>query len=152
MQGPRYLLRYCMRLMSLLLTAMLGLGVVCFAEPAERQSAEEKLLQAAGLATDGPALLDFFRKRTRTQNDRSKIDGLIKRLGDEDFAAREEAGRQLVALGAAAVPALEQATKDADAEISSRARKCLEALPADADLDVLLAAARLLAQRKPSGF
>jgi len=49
------------------------------------------------------------------------IDQLIEQLGSDRFAAREEASRKLLALGEAALPALEKARRAADAEVRRRA-------------------------------
>lgn len=140
-----------MRIFAVTIALVLGIATTCVAQRDERVAADEKVLQAAGVPTDGPGLVDFFRKRTRGHVERGKIEALIKRLGDEDFAVREQATRALMALGEAAVPALKQAAKEGDAETQSRAKRCLESLPGDVDIDVLLAAARLLTGRQPVG-
>lgn len=51
---------------------------------------------------------------------------LVERLGAEDAAVRAEAERKLRTLGKAAVPALERAAKDGDAEVSALARRLLD--------------------------
>ena len=43
-------------------------------------AADEDLLKAAGLTDDGPALLDYFRKRTVQSVDSEKIKLLIKQV------------------------------------------------------------------------
>jgi len=50
----------------------------------------------------------------------------IKQLGDDSFDARQKASAVLRAAGAAAEPALEQAAKSTDFEVSRRAREILE--------------------------
>lgn len=50
---------------------------------------------------------------------------LIGELGDSSFAVRERASRELLRLGAASVPALQQATKSEDAEVRQRAQDLL---------------------------
>ena len=55
-----------------------------------------------------------------------RIDDLVGKLGSEQFAEREKAGRDLVALGAASVAALEKASRSADKEVSVGARAALE--------------------------
>lgn len=52
----------------------------------------------------------------------AKIAALIQQLGDEEAAKRDAAEKELLALGAAAVPQLEKATGDADVERSTRAK------------------------------
>lgn len=55
----------------------------------------------------------------------AQIDALVRELGSEKFAAREEASRELVRLGMVTQPALEQASKSPDAEVRLRARSVL---------------------------
>jgi hypothetical protein len=74
-----------------------------------------------------------------------QITALIASLGSQQFAERERATRELLNLGMEAQPALEKATKSADAEVRVRARtilaevtaaefqRRLEAFAADAD-------------------
>lgn len=50
---------------------------------------------------------------------------LIKALGSENFAQREQATNKLQALGAAALPALEKASNDPDPEVARRARELI---------------------------
>jgi HEAT repeat protein len=50
---------------------------------------------------------------------------LVRQLGDARFAAREAAGKKLVEMGAAAVPALRAGTKSDDEEVRSRSAALL---------------------------
>jgi WD40 repeat protein len=50
-----------------------------------------------------------------------EIDRYVKQLGDKEFKVREEADRQLRALGEPALDALVKATKSEDAEVAKRA-------------------------------
>jgi tetratricopeptide (TPR) repeat protein len=54
------------------------------------------------------------------------IDELVEQLGHPVFAVRERAHRDLWKRGAAAVPALEKAARDADPEVAKRARDLLD--------------------------
>jgi hypothetical protein len=54
-----------------------------------------------------------------------QIERLVADLGSGQFAAREQASRQLVNLGIAAQPALERAVQSGDAEVRLRARDIL---------------------------
>jgi HEAT repeat protein len=100
---------------------------------------------------EGAALLDEFRKRTLTDEQREKILALIRRLGDEEFAVREKASAELLAIGKPALFLLRQAVTDADPEISQRSQKCVQALESGAVVNLPLVAARLVALRKPPG-
>ena len=65
------------------------------ADPAS--SGSEKVLKKAGLATDGPSLLAFFRQRILTGNYQERIDELTRRLGDESFKVRKQAAKDPMA-------------------------------------------------------
>src|SRR5262249_4655739 len=95
---------------ALLLALSLALawaGRAAAADP-DRVEQDERPLREARLPTDGPGLLDFFRKRTLGDKDRARIEQLIAQLGADEFSARERASAELVALGGAAAPLLRQ--------------------------------------------
>ncbi len=113
---------------------------------------EEQALRAAGLGTDGAALLDFFKKRTSAEASRDKLSTLVRQLGDKTPAVRDKAAGELVALGLIAIPVLRQASKDPDdLETANRARRCLESIEGTSGPAIPIAAARVLAVRKPAG-
>jgi hypothetical protein len=113
---------------------------------------DEKALQAAGIATDGPGLLAFFRKQTADDAARRQVRTLIAQLGADSFEAREKASADLVALGPVALQQLRQARHQAeDIEVRRRARACMERIQADCPASVAGTALRLLAARKPPG-
>lgn len=138
--------------MRALLSVMLVLvgGAVALAAEAELRS-EEQLLKNAGIAADGAGLLDFFRKRTVSEADQARLAQTVRRLGENAFAEREKASRELIAAGRLAVPYLKQALKDADLEVARRAERCLYVIESGAETGLVVAAARLLAARKPAG-
>src|SRR5262249_46223025 len=111
----------------------------------------EKQLKDAGLPTDGPGLLDFFRKRTLSNADQEKLQTLVRQLGDDTFRAREQATRELVKIGRAALPFLRPALTDPDAEVARRARHCVKAIEDPANAILTAAAVRVLAARRPAG-
>jgi hypothetical protein len=137
---------------SLLLVTLAALPHA--ADP-ETVPADEQTLSAAKLGHDGPALLDFFQKQILTDADRATVARLLGQLGDEDFAARDKASTDLVALGPKILALVRPAVKDADLEVARRAQDCVRLLE-DADRTpaagaaVPLAAVRLLAVRKPA--
>jgi HEAT repeat protein len=108
-----------------------------------------KLLKDAGVKTDGPGLVEFFRKEIMSEAQRRGIEEAISQLGDDSFEVREKATRKLIALGHAAVPALQRALKHRDLEIVRRARWCLDALKGIPPAELRAAAARALIVRKP---
>jgi len=65
------------------------------------------------------------------QNDEVKIVELIKQLGDDEQAKRDEAANELRKLGEKAVVLLEKAAADKDPERSSRAKAILRAFQVD---------------------
>lgn len=119
------------------------------ARAADPVAADETLLKQAGAGTDGPGLLEFFRKRTVDGNDADRIKKLIVNLGAEEFDTRESASAQLAALGARARPLLKHAINDPDVEVWRRAQDCLQKIDQGSGAQTVAAAARLLALRKP---
>src|SRR5262245_58276360 len=71
-------------------------------------SAEELTLRAAGLRTDGDALVAFFRERTQAKADLAALLTLARKLGDGKAEVRNEATAKLVGCGPWAIPALRQ--------------------------------------------
>jgi hypothetical protein len=112
---------------------------------------DEKVVRAANLGTDGPALLEFFRRRTLADADRKRIEALVMQLGDDSYEVREKASADLAALGSPATPLLHRATKSSDIEVARRAEKCLKQIEQTSGTVVTAAAARLLAVRQPAG-
>jgi HEAT repeat protein len=80
--------------------------------------------------------------------DRARLDEQIKKLTDEDFATREKAHADIVALGWQAIPALRAALADPDLEMRRRVLACLQAIDARADVGELVSAAKLLDDNK----
>ncbi len=136
----------------------LALGVCLFlggltgkARAADGPSRDEQALREAGIPTDGPGLLTFFRNRTIDAGDAGRLEKLVKQLGDDSFTARELASKQLVAVGARARKVLTEALKDPDVEISRRAQECLRLIEQGASATVVASAVHLLVQHKPAG-
>ncbi len=118
----------------------------------EPAAAEERALKAAKVATDAAGLLAFLGGQVRSAADREKVRALIKRLGDDSFEEREKATKALIDLGAVARPELRRATKGDDAEVATRAKRCLDKIAEVAGPEgLLMAALRLVAERKPPG-
>src|SRR5262249_54099414 len=72
---------------------------------------DTKLLKDVGVEVEGPALLEYFRKRTFKEADPKRLDRLIRELGDEDFVVRERAYEDLMLLGSSALVALKTAAE-----------------------------------------
>lgn len=142
-----------MRLLPLLLAGSLGLALF----PGRARSADlqmvqfdEKTLRDARVGTDGPTLLKFFRERTPEPDEVAHAATLVRELGDEAFPVRQQASQDLIKLGKAAVPHLKQAMQDGDLEISRRAEHCLEQIEKKPTAPLSMAAARLVAHRRPA--
>ncbi|HZV05735.1 MAG TPA: HEAT repeat domain-containing protein [Gemmataceae bacterium] len=116
---------------------------------AEAEDRDVKALKSAGIPTDGPGLASYFKRRTSTISDESRIKELVQRLGSDEFKVREEASRQLVMLGPRARPFLQVALKNSDPEIVRRAQDCLERIARGATSSSLCAAVRVLARCSP---
>jgi hypothetical protein len=119
---------------------------------------DERALKEARLPADGKGLLEVLRRQVRSEADRARVKGLIKRLADESFQEREKAQEELIRLGGVAVPQLREAAREdnEDPEVASRARKCLEKMPEKVEEARRQEAAvgpalRLVALRKPDG-
>jgi outer membrane protein assembly factor BamB len=120
---------------------------------APKETAEdEKALQAAGVKTDGASLLEFFRHRSLSAEEKTKIEKLIEQLGATAFKTREQATAALIARGPVVLELLHQAQRSADLEVARRAERCVKKIEEkDYPPQVPVAAARLLRQRKPAG-
>jgi HEAT repeat protein len=114
-------------------------------------AASEQILNNAKIATDNPTLLEFLRKRTVDESKRNQAKPLLRDLGNAEFDTREKAERELLALGEAALPALEQAVSDPDPEVANRAKKLLKKIGKGKQTDpaVLRAVIRVVGYRKP---
>jgi hypothetical protein len=110
---------------------------------------DERALKAAGVEDAG--LVAFLRKRQPDPKGLEKAAVLVRKLGDDDFDAREKAAAEIVELGVIAIPALQKALKDRDAEVVRRARTILDVLEARNDQSLLASAIRQVARKRPDG-
>src|SRR4051794_2820935 len=81
---------------------------------------EEKLLREAGVKTDGPGLVTFFRTRRLAPGDQERLVRAVRLLGDNAFRVREQATTELLAAGRCALPYLRPALQNADPEVVRR--------------------------------
>jgi HEAT repeat protein len=138
-------------LFPLFAAALLVITAPARADDADTLAADELLLKGAGLPTDGPGLLAFFRQRSRGEADGARLAALVARLGSDKGAERQKACAELVAVGPAALPLLRQAANDPDAPAAAAlARRCLRALEVNSAA-LTAAAVRLLARHRPAG-
>ncbi len=141
------------RLVPLLLAVLLGVaGPSASAVDPPVTASDEQALKAVGLKADGPALLDFFRKRAAGRADPERVDTLVKALAEKDAVLHDKAMAELVSLGEAAVPALRHAANELDnAEAAALARKCLQHIEGSSGAALTSTAVRALAGLKPAG-
>lgn len=134
------------------LASLLFSIVPALASDPEVLAADERMLQTANMPADGPALLEFFRKRTVRADDWDRLKTLVRLLGDKSFQVRERASTELTDLGSIVVPLLRQALKDPDLEVARRAEECLRRIEQQNPGAALAgAAARLIGLHKPPG-
>ena len=113
---------------------------------------DEALLKAADLTGEGPALLDFLRKRTVQSVDPEKIKSLIHQLDDESFQVRERASAELVKYRRFAEQPLNEVLKNSEnPEVLRRARRCLERIRSSDEANLEAAVARKIAAKQPAG-
>jgi hypothetical protein len=142
-----------MRRMSQAFLVLLPLLVVWFLSAAEAELPDEVLLRENKIPTEGPLLLEYFRKRFTQGVSEARVAELIEQLGDDSFDQRQEASKQLVLLGQRAKKHLKDALKHPDLEVRYRAAACLKEIGSEAGLalNVSAAAIRVLVKRKPAG-
>jgi HEAT repeat protein len=109
-----------------------------------------KLRQALD-ADDNAAVLAYFRKLPLSDKDRAAIRTLIARLGDESFAVRERAAREVLDWGPRAAASLRRAARSSDPETAARARDCLGKILAGSVSAQLVEAVHRLENRPPAG-
>ena len=124
-------------------------------EPAEekfdQKKADIETIKAANLPFDGKALLEFYKKHTVSDENRTRLAALIKQLGEDDFDRREEASDEIEKFGVAAIGLLRQAERSGDIEIMRRCERCLKNIEKVPTRTLASAAARLLAELKTEG-
>jgi hypothetical protein len=143
------------RLLSRNIAYLVGLAIFASSMLCARgqsPSDDEQTLRYAGLSVDGPSLLALVRKHTLTAETRGKIDDLIVRLGADSFIERENASKELFALGRVTLPQLQEASKHKDPEIVRRAKQAIERIEQTPAHHLPVAVLRLLAVRKPAGI
>jgi HEAT repeat protein len=115
-------------------------------------AAEELLLHNAGLASTGPALVEFLRQRGTPLVAQDRLKALVRQLGDPSTAAADRAAGELIAIGAPALPLLRQAANSLDnPNVAERARHCLTHIEGKAASQLTLAVLHLLAVHRPAG-
>lgn len=119
-------------------------------EPKGKTLTDEQILKDAGFKTDPASLVEFFRKRTLADDERAKVQQLIKDLGAPVFRTRELASKDLVSRGPVVLEMLRDAMRNEALEIAKRAEICVKRIQEkDVAIDVPLAAVRLIGKQRP---
>src|SRR6185437_9378005 len=100
---------------------------------------------------DGKDLLEEFRSRTLSDEERTRVLELIRKLDDVSPDIRAKAAEDIVTLGTRAAPLLRQIIGQANTRLTAPARQCLTAIERDTAKPLPDAAARLPALRRPAG-
>ncbi len=116
---------------------------------ADDTGADEQVLKRAGFKSDAGGLLALFRKLSPNREDRQQLSRLVQQLGADRFDDREQASRLLVQWQLPALVPLRQALDHPDPEIKRRAQTCIEEIETGPGSALPMAAARLLALRRP---
>jgi hypothetical protein len=126
-------------------------GLLRADEPATPETADEQLLRAATIPTDGPGLLAHLRRQALPADRKDRIPLLIRQLGDDSFPVRERASAELRVLGPGVVPHLRRVRQHPDPEVQERVQECLQELERREQSAGTAAAVRLLRVRAPEG-
>lgn len=113
--------------------------------------ADIAFLKEAGLATDGQALVEYFRSSTLDNERRAELQQLVRQLGDQSFRLRAKTTNQLMRMGRAALPELQKASRSTDLEIAERVQRCIRAIETKWGWEVPTTAARLLVHQPAPG-
>ena len=116
--------------------------------PTQTVTDSRSILREAGFKPDESAIVEYLKKQSPEDPEKTllQIRSLIRKLGDESFAVRENASEELIHLGLPAIPELKQALKSSDHEVRYRATHCLEQLQSDNLHRLHLAMVRILAE------
>ncbi len=138
------------------LTVVLLAGLTAWAgspvapKPAEPISQDEQTLKLAGIATDGPALLEYFRRRTPRAAEQATLKQSAAQLGSSVYPVRVKATDDLISAGRSALPYLRDITRKGDAETARRAQYAIGVIEHNTRLALSATASRVLVERKPA--
>lgn len=110
----------------------------------EAASEDEKLLKGLKIETSEAALLEFFRKRTLSEQDQKRFRGLVRDMGHSSYPVRVKASAQLEKEGTPVLAFLKEVEFDSNVELSRRAREVLDKIRISNNTAIPIAAAHLL--------
>lgn len=128
------------------------LGLLACGPARADSAADEALLQKAGVAADGAALLDFLGRWVPGPGDEKRLAEWIGQLDSNNFAARQQAEADLLAAGPKALRGLRRAlAAPGGLERERRVQKCIAGIERGVNEAATAAAVRLLRVRNPEG-
>jgi hypothetical protein len=130
---------------------LVGAGDPLAPTPGTSLIQDEQVLKNAGIATDGAALLEYFRRRTPSGAEQAALKQRASQLGSSVHGLRVKATDDLIRAGRAALPWLREVAKKSDAETARRARYAIQVIEQNTRLGLSAPASRVLVERKPAG-
>jgi len=132
------------------LTVLFSVSSASAQAPADKD--DEQTLHSAGLSSDGAFLLAFFHARARADIDPDHLRVVLRQFSADANRERSVATVQFLGMGPLAIPTLRRAANALETpELARRAQSCLYWLEGPPGTRLPVAAARVLAQRKPEG-
>ena len=119
--------------------------------PPAPPSPDEQVLKSAGIATDGPGLIAYFRRRTPSSLEEATLRQRAAQLGSGTYSVRIKATDELIKAGRVALPWLRKVAKKKDAETARRAQYCIGVIEQNTQMALSATASRVLAERNPPG-
>jgi HEAT repeat protein len=113
----------------------------------EPESDEQRLNKQLG-GTDPDRLLAFLKNQVLTDAMRTQFQKWIEEMGDRKFSVRQAASKKLIEAGPVALPALREATNNADREIASRAKRCMAEIESGPRYDLPMSVVRQLVRAR----
>jgi hypothetical protein len=131
-------------------TVLLPLSAFGGDETARALDQDEVFLKKHHVEPDTASLLEFFRTRSLTDDQRKQLEIHVRRLGSSTFVEREQATRLLTDLGTPSLPYLEKAARSRDREVVRRAERIMETIKEGPGPALATAAIRVLSRRQPA--
>jgi len=114
-------------------------------------SPDGQLLREAGVDANPASLLEWLHERSGNDADLLRVNELVRQLGNSEFRQRDQAAKNLVAVGPFALAALRYAKNDPDQEIVRRAKSCIEEIERHWNTGLRLAVVRHLVASGTAG-
>jgi HEAT repeat protein len=139
---------------SILLVALLNFVPVIAGEPPSKEEIESladpdgALLRRQKIPLTSDAWIGVVRKASAREVKPPEIAAEIAKLGNERYAAREQAGKRLAEIGPVAVASLRRLIASEDTDLAKRAREVTDQIVEKHSSDILPAAVRVLLRQR----